>query len=148
MAKQKKVSFSTAFKNFFIKYVDFNGTATRSEYWYMWLFLLALNIFITILTIPTILGIILWAILFLPSRALACRRFHDVGLSCWWYLTPLIFFTVYCAIREETWLFLIELEQVPVDLAIVLGLFLVNALALLVVFTRPSKLKNNKYRKK
>ena len=94
MAKQKMVPFGTAIKNFFTKYFDFQGTATRSEYWFVWLALFVLRVIFVALPLG-ILGTILWAIVFLPSRALACRRFHDVGLSCWWYLAPMLFLLVF-----------------------------------------------------
>lgn len=147
MAKQKMVSFGAAIKNFFTKYFDFQGTATRSEYWFVWLALFVSQLIFVVLPLG-ILETIVWAIVFLPSRALACRRFHDVGLSCWWYLAPMLFFFVFGMIRMDMWMFLLNLEQVPMDLVVMLGLYFVYALGLLVVFVLPSKLKNNKYRSK
>lgn len=74
------------------QYVTFSGRATRSEYWWYYLFTLILS------TIPTILlGDLLGAslsigvslVLFLPSIAVGCRRLHDIGKSGWWLLLGL-----------------------------------------------------------
>lgn len=147
MAKQKMVPFGTAIKNFFTKYFDFQGTATRSEYWFVWLALFVLRVIFVALPLG-ILGTILWAIVFLPSRALACRRFHDVGLSCWWYLAPMLFLLVFGMLRMDMWFFLLNLDQMPMDLLVMIGLYFVYILGVLVVLVQPSKLKNNKYRSK
>ena len=147
MAKQKMVPFGTAIKNFFTKYFDFQGTATRSEYWFVWLALFVLRVIFVALPLG-ILGTILWAIVFLPSRALACRRFHDVGLSCWWYLAPMLFLLVFGMLRMNMWFFLLNLDQMPMDLLVMIGLYFVYVLGVLVVLVQPSKLKNNKYRSK
>lgn len=94
-----------------------------------------------------ILSAIVSAIMFLPSRALAFRRFHDVGLSGWWYLGPLLFITIYSTIRNNMWTFMLGLDMFPTDLSYILLLFIIYAFALLIVFVQPSKLKGNKYRK-
>lgn len=147
MAKQKMVPFGTAIKNFFTKYFDFQGTATRSEYWFVWLALFVLRVIFVALPLG-ILGTILWAIVFLPSRALACRRFHDVGLSCWWYLAPMLFLLVFGMLRMNMWFFLLNLDQMPMDLLVMIGLYFVYVSGVFVVLVQPSKLKNNKYRSK
>ncbi len=147
MAKQKMVPFGVAIKNFFTKYFDFQGTATRSEYWFVWLALFVLRVIFVALPLG-ILGTILWAIVFLPSRALACRRFHDVGLSCWWYLAPMLFLLVFGMLRMNMWFFLLNLGQMPMDLLVMIGLYFVYISGVLVVLVQPSKLKNNKYRSK
>lgn len=94
--------------NYFItaitkKYADFNGRATRAEFWFFQLFnflvALALIALIGILFIFKIsflagflIGIyILLALFFIiPSLAVAVRRLHDVGQSGWMILIDLI----------------------------------------------------------
>ena len=61
------------------KYIDFNGRASRSEYWWFVLLTIALSF------IPVI-GWILRLVLLLPSLAVQVRRLHDMERSAWWLL--------------------------------------------------------------
>ena len=85
------------YKNVFKKWGDFQGRASRSEFWY---FVLA-NFIVSILLSAVdrvVLGqssggvlASLYALLaLLPSLAVAFRRLHDVGKSAWWLLISLI----------------------------------------------------------
>ena len=143
--KIEKVSFWGAIKNYFVGYLNFNGTATRREYWFIWLCSLVLFSLRSLLPFD-ILWAIVFAITFLPSRTLACRRFHDVGLSCWWYLVPTILINIYTGIMAQRWLSLLALDYIPQDLMWLLIIMLIYAVALFIVYLQPSKLKNNKYR--
>ncbi|MEH6491670.1 DUF805 domain-containing protein [Halopseudomonas sp.] len=75
------------------KYAVFQGRARRSEYWFFVLF----N-FIAIVLLSAVdyaLGMSILAPLyvlatFLPSLAVAVRRFHDTGRSGWWVLISLV----------------------------------------------------------
>ena len=73
------MSFSESIKTCLQKYVDFNGRASRSEYW--WFVLLTVGT----IFIPVI-GWILRLILLLPSLAVQVRRLHDMERSAWWLL--------------------------------------------------------------
>ena len=149
MARAKKVmpvSFWGAVKNYWMGYVDFDGCTTRREYWYVWLFRLML-MFVCLILPSAVLWSIVSAVMFLPSRALAFRRFHDAGLSGWWYLAPMLFITIYSAIRSDFWVFLLNLDQFPGDLVWITLLSFVYLIELFVVFVQPSKMKDNKYRK-
>jgi uncharacterized membrane protein YhaH (DUF805 family) len=81
------------------KYVDFNGRARRSEYWYFLLF----NMIIAILLVTVgmamnslflytiyILGVLL------PGIAVAIRRMHDVNKSGWYCLIPIYSLILAC----------------------------------------------------
>jgi uncharacterized membrane protein YhaH (DUF805 family) len=87
--------FPDAVKICFNKYVDFNGRARRSEFWWWVLFTFLLSIVASI--IDAILGtrsssgtglietLTSLAVL-LPSLAVGARRLHDTGRSGWWQL--------------------------------------------------------------
>ncbi len=81
-APVKKVSFGEAIKLFFVNYVNFNGRATKEEYWWAFLF----NFLVSMLTswIPYVGQIISLALL-LPGISVGVRRLHDTGKS-WTYL--------------------------------------------------------------
>lgn len=98
------MNFVTSIKTCFVKYVDFNGRASRSEFWYFALFSTLLNICCTILD-AYLSGQSFWSydefsgpftsifnvLMFLPSIAVASRRLHDTGRSGWWQL---LYFTI------------------------------------------------------
>jgi len=69
-------------------YANFNGRATRSEYWWFLLFQI-LAIFVALLISPALYGFV-WLGLFVPSLAVTVRRLHDVNKSGWFYLFVLI----------------------------------------------------------
>ena len=107
------------------KYVTFSGRATRSEFWWFYLFTVLVNLVATSQAssfVPTLLdgqdmteneslyflnnffflylSTITSLILLLPSLAVAVRRLHDVGRSGWWIL---IAFTVIGIIPLLIW---------------------------------------------
>lgn len=75
------------------KYVDFNGRARRSEYWYFTLFNVLVSIVINVIAtqVPAIamLGMVFSLAVLLPGIAVAIRRMHDVGKSGWYCLIPI-----------------------------------------------------------
>ena len=88
-----KNAIKTCLKN---KYANFNGRASRSEFWFFTLFILicyAISfIFITIsIKFFSIVFIILVLGVVIPSFAVAVRRLHDVNKSGWFVLLPLPF---------------------------------------------------------
>jgi uncharacterized membrane protein YhaH (DUF805 family) len=70
------------------KYADFNGRASRPEYWWFVLFIflgsLAASVVSPILAALFSIGTLL------PSLAAATRRLHDTNRSGWWQLILLI----------------------------------------------------------
>ena len=82
------MSFVDAIKICFTKYVDFNGRARRSEYWYWTVFNIVLSTVagaIANVTGATAISTIVSLALLLPSLAVAVRRLHDIGKS-WAYI--------------------------------------------------------------
>ena len=72
------------------KYADFNGRASRAEYWWFALFY-GLVIFGTALVSET-LSNLFWIALILPALSVGARRMHDIDNSGWWQIVPLIGF--------------------------------------------------------
>jgi len=80
------------------KYVDFNGRARRSEYWWFALFTWAGTIFLSFIdnlvfgvdASVSILSSIWGLAILLPSLAVGVRRLHDLEKSGWWLLLSLI----------------------------------------------------------
>lgn len=84
----KAVGFIDAIKLFFIRYVDFGGRSTRSEYWFAYLFTGLVSGLLTSL-IPDLAWI--WSVATLiPNIAISIRRMHDAGKSGWYLLMSLI----------------------------------------------------------
>ena len=89
------MSFTNAIQVCFNKYATFSGRASRSEYWWFYLFTILVNVVFSIIFAATqssvingLSGLFALAVL-LPSLAVATRRLHDVGRSGWWQLLVL-----------------------------------------------------------
>ena len=114
------MSFTDAVQNVLMNnYANWDGRASRSEYWWFFLFsvilqFIALAIDITVLgydfTDPAaiqMVGMIVGLALFLPALCVIVRRLHDLGKSGLWFLIifiPLlgiIVFLVFMATEGE-----------------------------------------------
>lgn len=73
---------SYGFKHF----ADFSGRATRSEFWWWFLF----SIIIGLLSLIPVIGWLLAIIMFLPNLSMQVRRLHDTGRSGWYWLLAFI----------------------------------------------------------
>ncbi len=78
------------------KFTDFNGRASRAEFWTFSLFNIILSYGITLglgailgQVIASILNLIVSLVLLLPGIAVAIRRMHDVNKSGWYVLIPI-----------------------------------------------------------
>jgi len=65
-------------------YAQFTGRASRSEYWWFYLFTVLATAAAD--TFGGTVGNLASLVFFLPGLALAARRLHDVGRSGWWFL--------------------------------------------------------------
>jgi uncharacterized membrane protein YhaH (DUF805 family) len=89
------MNIQTAVKTCFSKYATFSGRASRSEYWFFYLFTIIASI-VTWVIDTMLLGysaedtgaisLIFQIIIILPSIAVGARRLHDIGKSGWWQL--------------------------------------------------------------
>ena len=113
-----KMNFVEAIKTCFVKYADFSGRASRSEYWYFSLFILLLSICSEIID-PIIAGVpfleyddywgpatlIVTTLTILPALGVSVRRLHDIDKSGWWILIAFTFIgfilLIHWAIRES-----------------------------------------------
>lgn len=68
------------------KYATFTGRASRSEYW--WFFLFFVLIYLVARFSGETAELIALLVLLLPFLAVNFRRLHDVGRSGWWYWMP------------------------------------------------------------
>jgi len=92
----------------FKKYANFNGRASRSEYWWFQLFYIIVAFVAVIFDSMYIdnsqtmgpLELVTTLALLLPALAVTARRLHDVGRSGWWML---IFITVIGMIPLLIW---------------------------------------------
>lgn len=73
------------------KYCNFKGRASRSEFWWFYLFSIILSScamplqFISQTAYFVVLGIMYLALV-LPTLGVTVRRLHDIGKSGWWYI--------------------------------------------------------------
>ena len=106
-------SFGQAVSRFFRKYATFTGRASRSEFWWVRLFLVVLSVVValpaslivgltserrfngTLVYSPvgiaaTVVAILIAVALLIPEVALTVRRLHDANYSGWYYLLGLV----------------------------------------------------------
>lgn len=95
------MTFTQSISTCFSKYCTFTGRASRSEYWWWFVFTFIIGL---IFGIPSgiklahsgaasglpIISYIVAAILFLPNLGVSFRRLHDTGRSGWWWLISFI----------------------------------------------------------
>ena len=93
---QRQVTFKEAVERAIMQnYCNFDGRASRSEYWWYVLFTTLLGFAIGIVfvwseTMMDIVSGVAGLALLLPGLGLAVRRLHDIGKSGWWLLIGLI----------------------------------------------------------
>ena len=90
----RMMTFSESVKSCLGNYMNWNGRASRSEYWWFTLFVLTVSV--TTLTIDFLMVMLVgfnlllstWTslFLFLPTLSVIVRRYHDSGFSWFWAL--------------------------------------------------------------
>jgi uncharacterized membrane protein YhaH (DUF805 family) len=98
--EDRAMGFGQAISSAFVNYFNFNGRATRPEYWYFVLFSVILAI-VAYLIDTFVLGfsadsfagpayIVYTLGIIIPSLSVSVRRLHDIGRSGWWVLLSFI----------------------------------------------------------
>lgn len=82
------MTFVDAVKTCYSKYADFEGCASRSEYW--WYMLFSILVMIGCAVVSDVLYAIFALANLLPSIAAATRRLHDTDRSGWLQLIAFI----------------------------------------------------------
>ena len=102
------MTFQDSITKCFSNYANLQGRASRSEYWWFYLFSNLVNfvvVFSTTLSMGVeagdIIGTMVGLVLFLPSLAVFARRLHDRNRSGWWILVA---FTIIGLIPLFYWL--------------------------------------------
>ncbi len=96
------LSFTEAVVTCFRKYAVFSGRASRSEFWFFFLF----SVIIGVIPVLSIYSLVIKLITFIPSLAVTTRRLHDTNRSGWqqlWFLTVIGLFIVWfwCAQKGD-----------------------------------------------
>jgi uncharacterized membrane protein YhaH (DUF805 family) len=93
---------NNAIKVCFSKYFDGNGRASRSEFWYFYLFVILVNFVVSAVvgTSNQLIGQIIVLAVAIPLIAAGVRRIHDHGKSGWFILVPFYNLYLYCTEGE------------------------------------------------
>ncbi len=83
------MEFMEAVKHCFNNYLNVNGRASRSEYWWFILFNILVHIVLGIISFGMLNGLY-ELFVFIPQITVAVRRHHDGNRSGWWLLLNLI----------------------------------------------------------
>ena len=86
-AESKSVELGEAIETGLKKYFVFDGRASKSEFWYFFLFHVGVS-FITSFIHPAVNAIFILGTL-IPMISVGCRRIHDINKSGWWQLIPI-----------------------------------------------------------
>ena len=124
------------------KYANFKGRASRSEFWFFYLFLVigyAITISTIFISIKLFIGTMSIFVLamIIPSLAVTVRRLHDINKSGWFILLPLPFDIMGRVLEESSAVLSL------VFLVISLGLYIY----LLVLYCTDGDKKNNRFGK-
>lgn len=90
------MSFGQSVSACFSKYATFSGRASRSEFWWFYLFFTLMSWAASIVGAVTLgigmeaganaLSLVLQLVFLMPWLAVASRRMHDINRSGWWIL--------------------------------------------------------------
>lgn len=100
--KQREVSFGEAIRRFFTKEnFSTRGRASRSEFWWTYLFLFLVNVAFSVV-LGDAVGDGIGRLMSLLGIFIGVRRLHDVGRSGWFLLVPICNIVLLCSPSENT----------------------------------------------
>ena len=99
------MNFPTAITTCFSKFATFSGRATRSEFWWFYLFTILLSWFAQMAVGASVAGVVS-LVFILPLWSAGARRLHDIGRTGWWQLiaftvSGIIVLIVWCSTDSE-----------------------------------------------
>lgn len=88
-----KITFFKSISICMNKYFQFNGRASRSEYWYFFLFTILIDLVTPGEQLPDTPSYadLVNLIFIIPLWAVGARRLHDINYSGWWQLLSITF---------------------------------------------------------
>ena len=97
------MTFVESVEHVFSNYFNAEGRASRSEYWWWYLFTILASIAVSLLGVildyfmgleflSTILTWGLSILIVIPNICVQIRRYHDINRSGWWILCPIVCF--------------------------------------------------------
>lgn len=143
----KMVSFGRAVSNFFRKYFQFNGVATRAEYWWAMLFVFVSVIGLLLLAwglqpinmlvagFVAMLWLVFCVVIIVPVWSVMARRLHDAGFTAKLLYVNLVFL-VYSML----------VPGVISGVAVIEWMNFIWGIIILILSVLPSKRQNNPYR--
>ena len=95
------MTFVESVEHVFSNYFNAKGRASRSEYWWWYLFTILASIAVSLLGVildkltgieflSTILTWGLSILILIPNICVQIRRYHDINRSGWWILCPIV----------------------------------------------------------
>ena len=94
----KYTSLNDSFKNYYWKnmttrFADFNGLSNREEYWMFTLWSFIITVILSLISVG-VLGAIYSFLVLIPQSAINVRRYHDLGMSGWYFFVFMLLFLV------------------------------------------------------
>ena len=95
------MAFEESVEHVFSNYFNAKGRASRSEYWWWYLFTILASIAVSLLGVildkltgieflSTILTWGLSILILIPNICVQIRRYHDINRSGWWIFCPIV----------------------------------------------------------
>jgi len=138
------MTFVSSIKSGFKNFANYSGRASRSDYWYFYLFTLLINLPFKLLEhidheLILILSVVTLIILIVPFISLQVRRYHDVGLSGKWFLLLLV-------IGLGVWIAWFWIAEIQYDFYPIFGVISISCfLANFVISCKMSNFGDNSY---
>ncbi|MES3008600.1 MAG: DUF805 domain-containing protein [Pseudomonadota bacterium] len=82
------MTFQESIRTCLNKCTDFNGRASRPEFWWFVLFVGLVEAALSF--VSEILGNVFLVLMALPLLAAGARRFHDIGRTAWWWMFAVV----------------------------------------------------------